>query len=75
MIYSSCPTCGFFIGNVVENYEKQKIAICNNIKLDENQQSQEIQKVINKLGLKRYCCKMRVLTCKNMVDEIQPTKK
>ncbi len=75
MIYSSCPTCGFFIGNVVENYEQQKFTICNNIKLNEKQQSEEIQKVINKLGLKRYCCKMRVLTCKNMVDEIQPTKK
>jgi DNA-directed RNA polymerase subunit N (RpoN/RPB10) len=75
MIYSSCPTCGFFIGNVVEDYEKQKISICNNNKLNEKQQAEEIKKVINKLGLKRYCCKMRVLTCKDMVEEIQPTKK
>jgi DNA-directed RNA polymerase subunit N (RpoN/RPB10) len=75
MIYSSCPTCGFFIGNVVEDYEKQKISICNNNKLNEKQQALEIQKVINSLGIKRYCCKMRILTCKDMVEEIQPTKK
>lgn len=52
MIYSSCPTCGFFIGNVVEDYEKQKISICNNNKLNEKQQALEIQKVINSLGIK-----------------------
>ena len=75
MIYSSCPTCEFFIGNVVEDYEKQKISICNNNKLNEKQQALEIQKVINSLGIKRYCCKMRILTCKDMVEEIQPTKK
>ena len=75
MIYSSCPTCGFFIGNVVEKYEIEKSKICNNIRLTEKQQGEEIQKAINKLGLKRYCCKMRVLTCKNMVEEIQPIKK
>ena len=75
MIYSSCPTCGFFIGNIIEKYETEKIKICSNIRLNEKQQAEEIQKIFGKLGLKRYCCKMRVLTCKDMVHEIQPTKK
>tara|TARA_B100001248_G_C27395100_1_gene465018 strand:- start:2277 stop:2504 length:228 start_codon:yes stop_codon:yes gene_type:complete len=75
MIYSSCPTCGFFIGNIVEKYETEKIKICSNIRLNEKQQAEEIQKIFGGLGLKRYCCKMRVLTCKDMVHEIQPTKK
>ena len=74
MIYSSCPTCGFFLGAVVENYEVEKQKICNNIRLNEKQQNEEIRKAINNLGLKRYCCKMRVLSCKNMVEEIQPSK-
>tara|TARA_A100001015_G_C14694575_1_gene595789 strand:+ start:134 stop:361 length:228 start_codon:yes stop_codon:yes gene_type:complete len=75
MIYSSCPTCGYFIGNIVEKYETEKIKICNNIKLTEKEQEKEIQKVFGQLGLRRYCCKMRVMSCKNMVEEIQPIKK
>lgn len=73
MIYSTCPTCGFFIGNVVEEYEKQKKYICSK-KMTIDKENKEIQKVILKLGLRRYCCRMRVMTCKNMVEEIQSIK-
>ena len=75
MIYSTCPTCGFFIGNVVEKYESEKKKICNNIRLNEDQQNEQIKDVLLSLGVKRYCCKMRIFTCKNMVDEIQPSRK
>jgi len=73
MIYSTCPTCGFFLGNVSEKYEIQKNKICSNKRLTEEQQNEEIKLVLNSLGIKRYCCKMRMLSCKDMVQEIQPT--
>ena len=75
MIYSSCPTCGFFIGNITENYELEKIKICQDTSLSEKQMEEKIKIALNNTKLKRYCCKMRVMSCKNMVEEIQPIKK
>lgn len=73
MIYSTCPTCGFFIGNVVQKYENKKFEICNK-RLGKKKEEEEIKKLLLSLGLRRYCCKMRIMTCKNMVEEIQPSK-
>ena len=72
MIYSSCPTCGFFIGNVSENYEKEKEKISNNVKLSQEEKNNEISKLLRNLKIRRYCCRMRIMTCKNIVDEILP---
>ena len=75
MIYSSCPTCYFFIGNLVEEYEKKKDKICSNVNLSEEEQEGEISKLLTSLKIRRYCCRMRIMTCKNMVEEILPTSK
>lgn len=75
MIYSSCPTCYFFIGNLVEEYEKKKDKICSNVNLSEEEQESEISKLLTSLKIRRYCCRMRIMTCKNMVEEIQPISK
>ena len=72
MIYSSCPTCGFFIGNVSENYEKEKEKISNNVKLSQEQKNNEISKLLRSLKIRRYCCRMRIMTCTNVVNEILP---
>ena len=70
MIYSSCPTCGFFIGNIVNEYEVQKEKICSNSKLSDDEQSKEIAKLLKSLKVRRYCCRMRIMTCKDLVKEI-----
>ena len=72
MIYSSCPTCGFFLGNINENYEKEKEKINSNEKLSEEEKNNEISKLLRNLKIRRYCCRMRIMTCKNIVDEILP---
>ena len=72
MIYSSCPTCGFFIGNVIDDYEEKKKEICSNKKITEEEQQKKIQQLIMKLDIPRYCCRMRIMTCKDMVEEILP---
>lgn len=74
MIYTTCPTCGFFIGSKVIDYETKKEAICNNPNLDEKQREEEITKVIKSLGLRRYCCKMRIMTGKDLVKDILPVE-
>ena len=74
MLYLTCPTCGYFLGNKVHEYNTKKASICNNPKIDEKDQEKEIQKVLNGLKLRRYCCRMRMMTYKDMVEEILPVE-
>ena len=70
MIYSKCPTCGFFIGNVVDKFENDKNKICSDTKLSKEEQEKKISHLLKNLRVRRYCCRMRVMTCKDMVHEI-----
>jgi len=72
MIYATCPTCGYCIASKAQKYEIEKEKICNNPNLSEEQQGEEISKLIKNLGLRRYCCKMRLMTCKDIVQDIVP---
>ncbi len=72
MIYITCPTCGFFIGSKIIEFKEAKAIICNNPNLNEEQQALEIQKLIKSLNLRRYCCSMRIMTCKELVNYIVP---
>ena len=49
MIYIVCPTCGFFIGSHAIEYDKKKAEICANSDLTEEQQADEIQKLLKSL--------------------------
>ena len=73
MIYISCPTCNFFIGSITIEFETKKTNICNNPHLTEEEQSLEIAKLIKSLGLRRYCCKMRLMSAKDIVQDVLPT--
>ena len=73
MIYISCPTCGFFIGSIAIEFEQKKADICTNPNLTQEQQGEEISKLIKSLGLRRYCCKMRVMTYKDLSLDVLPT--
>ena len=75
MIYLTCPTCGYFIGIKINAYETKKQTICNKIDLSEEEQGIEIQKLIQSLKLRRYCCKMRVMTAKDLSVDILPIEK
>ena len=70
MLYNTCPTCGFFLGNVTKQYEDEKEKICNNPKLTSEESEKQVQKLIMKLPLRRYCCRMRLMTYKDMVKEL-----
>ena len=72
MIYAACPTCGFLLASKSEEYEKKKNEICQNPKLNKEEQEKEIQKVIQGLGIRRYCCRMRLMTCVDIVEDIVP---
>ena len=70
MLYSTCPSCGYFLGMVYLQWETGKENICNNPKLNEEQKEIELQKLVMSLKLRRYCCRMRVMTYKDIVQDI-----
>ena len=71
MLYSSCPTCGFFLaGNVTKIFEDGKEKICNNPDLDEEEIQKQITELIMSLKIRRYCCRMRLMTYKDIVKDI-----
>ena len=72
MIYLTCPTCGYFMGSKINTFEEEKKKICDNNKLSDEEKSEKIQKVIKNLKLRRYCCSMRIMTGKDLVQDILP---
>ena len=71
MIYMKCPTCGTIIGNRQIIYETKLEEIHNNPNIDENEKLIQKTKLVDSLELKRYCCKMRVITFKSKPNIIK----
>jgi DNA-directed RNA polymerase subunit N (RpoN/RPB10) len=72
MLYLTCPSCGYFIGQKILEYEQGKEKICSNPKLSNEEREKELSKLLLGLGFRRYCCKMRMMTYKDIVKDILP---
>jgi DNA-directed RNA polymerase subunit N (RpoN/RPB10) len=72
MLYIVCPTCGYFLGQKTLEYEEGKTKICDNPKLSQEEKEKDLTKLLLGLNLKRYCCKMRMMTYKDIVQDISP---
>ena len=72
MLYITCPTCGYFLGQKNSEYEEGKKKICMNPKLSSEEKEKEMSKLLLSLGIERYCCKMRMMTYKDIVQDILP---
>jgi DNA-directed RNA polymerase subunit N (RpoN/RPB10) len=70
----SCPSCGYLLGQDVIKYESEKNKICSNPKLTQDEKDEKMSVLHKSLGLKRYCCKTRIMTYKKLVDDIIPVK-
>ena len=70
MLYMICPTCGTFLAQKEIEYEKGKIEICKNPNLLTEEREIELTKLLLSLKLKRYCCKMRMMSYKDLVEII-----
>jgi DNA-directed RNA polymerase subunit N (RpoN/RPB10) len=72
MLYPTCPTCGFFIGQKTEEYDNKKKEICSNPKLNKKEREEALSLVLKGLKFRRWCCRMRMMTYKDLVHEILP---
>ena len=71
MIYIRCPSCGYILGNRQMLYEAKLDEIISNPNLDEDAKLDLKTKLVDSLKLKRYCCKMRVITFKQLTDIVK----
>ena len=60
MIPVRCFTCGKVISTVYEEYKRRY------------EEGEETEKILNDLGLDRYCCRRMLLTHKEIIDDINP---
>jgi DNA-directed RNA polymerase subunit N (RpoN/RPB10) len=72
MLPLTCPTCGYFLGQKTIKYEEGKQNICTNPKLSAEEKEKELSKLLLSLDLDLYCCKMRMMTYKDLVQDILP---
>lgn len=53
-----CFTCGKVIGNVYENYKNRV------------ENGEDPEKVMDDLGIERYCCRRMLLSHTDLIDEV-----
>ena len=70
MLYIRCPSCGKSLAHIQIPYEEAKEEICNNPNLSLKEKHEAKIKLVNSFGLKRYCCKTRLLTYLDTVQFI-----
>lgn len=74
MLYITCPTCGYFLGFKTIEWERKSTDICNDPKLSEEEKEKKKSELIMSLELPRYCCRMRMMSYKDIVNDIIPIK-
>jgi DNA-directed RNA polymerase subunit N (RpoN/RPB10) len=74
MLYITCPTCGYFLGQKTLEYEQEKNKVCSDPNMSPEQRELALSKILLNLKLRRYCCKMRFMTYKDLVYDILPAQ-
>jgi DNA-directed RNA polymerase subunit N (RpoN/RPB10) len=69
MLYPVCPTCGHLLADIevefTDKYEK-----INESKDSDDKKGKEIEKLFVEVKIKKYCCKMRLISYFNHIRTI-----
>lgn len=71
MLYLKCPTCKNILGNKEIPFCTEYDKISENKNLTDNEKLKEIINLYSKLGIERYCCKMRIKTFTKIIDIVK----
>lgn len=71
MLYFRCPTCKTILANKQLPYEEELEKICNDKKSTEKEKNDKKMNLLDKLEIRRLCCRMRMLTYINLIETIQ----
>lgn len=70
MLYIRCPTCRTLLGDKQVYYKEELAKICKDCEMGKCSESEAEQRkidLVNSIGLKRYCCKARLITYVDLV--------
>ena len=70
MLYTICPTCGHLLADIELEFTDKYDKIVENKDMDENKKSKEIEKLFLDYKIKKYCCKMRLISYFNHIKTI-----
>lgn len=70
MLYFKCPTCKTILANKQIPFEKGMDEICAKVKTEEEADALK-EKLLDKLEIKRYCCRPRVLCYVDLIKIIK----
>lgn len=66
MLYFRCPTCRTLLAHKQIPLEEGLKKICGNPKLSEEEKKKQKTELLDRLELKRYCCRMRITYVKQV---------
>jgi len=72
MLYSTCPTCGYFLAQIIIEWETKSKEICDNPNNTKEEKEKLKEKLLKTFKIRRYCCRMRIMSYKDIVQEILP---
>lgn len=72
MIYAVCPTCGFCLADKEVPYTTQWSRVVLNPKLSDADKQQARRKILDELGVRRYCCRMRMMSSIHEEQKLVP---
>ena len=72
MLYSTCPTCGYFLGQKIIEWETKSKEICDNPNHSKEEKEKLKEQLLKTIKLRRYCCRMRLMSYKDIVQDILP---
>ena len=71
MEYITCPTCGSSsIGQKSIEYNAKKDIICAIKGVSKDVIDDKLADLMKSLKIRRYCCRMRLMSCKDLSKEI-----
>jgi len=70
MLYPVCPTCGHLLADIELEFTEKYNNIVES-KSDEKKKENDIKKLFNDVYIKKYCCKMRLISYFDHIKVIQ----
>jgi DNA-directed RNA polymerase subunit N (RpoN/RPB10) len=70
MLPPKCFSCGKFLADIEIEYETKKNDIDANTSLSIEEKKQQKKELLNKMYIKRWCCRSQVITYTDLINII-----
>jgi hypothetical protein len=70
MLPPKCFSCGKFLADIELEYETKKDLIDSNSKLTSDEKKQQKKELLDKMYIRRWCCRSQVITYCDLINII-----